>query len=144
MEGALQAIRQAGRFGAGAASRVITLLRRSFGEAKAFSDGEGKRLLAKVHVVLTPGGGGIQDLQQAYASNLKQLMIIPGLVLVIARANTANLPLVREMGRKAEMSLRTALGAKRRRIVQQLLTESVLLAGLSGAVGLAVAYAAAL
>jgi macrolide transport system ATP-binding/permease protein len=50
---------------------------------------------------------------------------------------------VRGMGRKAEMSLRTALGAMRGRIIQQLLTESILLSVLSGAVGLLVAYGGA-
>jgi macrolide transport system ATP-binding/permease protein len=123
--------------------KLSTLVKRSFAETRTFTKGEGKRLLSKVHVVLTPGGGGIQNLQEAYASNLKLLMIISALVLVIACANIANLLLVRGMGRKAEMSLRTALGAKRGRIIQQLLTESVLLAGLSGAVGLVVAYAGA-
>src|SRR5262249_25794720 len=121
--------------------KLSALVRQSFAETPVFSSGRGKELLGKTHVVLTPGGGGIQELRDQYGSNLRLLMIIAGIVLLIACANIANLLLVRGMARKAEMSVRTALGAARTRIVRQLLTESVVLAGLSGLIGLVVAYA---
>jgi predicted permease len=101
----------------------------------------GSTIIPRQHVVLVPGGGGIQNLQQQTGEGIKMMMILSSVVLLIACANIANLMLARSTARRADIALRMALGAGRRRVMSQMLTESVLLSCIGGLAGLAVAYA---
>ena len=100
-------------------------------------------LIPKQTLHLSPGGGGVQQMQDSYKSGLHLLMWISTFVLLIACANLANLMLVRAAARKPQISVRSALGASRTNLARQAFTESVVLAVFGGLAGLVVAYAGA-
>jgi predicted permease len=99
-----------------------------------------KEVLPKQFVKVTPGGAGIAVMKADYEASLRILLGVCGLVLLIACANIANLLLARGSARSTQTAIRLAMGASRRRLVQQWLTESLVLAVIGGIAGVIVSF----
>jgi predicted permease len=101
----------------------------------------GTRLTAesRTEIVLEPGGRGVGVLRGNTRRAISILAAVSGLVLLIACLNLANLLLARYAARQREIATRISIGASRGRLMRQMLVESLVLAAVSGAAGLAVA-----
>ena len=102
-----------------------------------------KRHLPNQVINIVPAGAGVAEMKEEYGRSLQILFAVCGVVLLIACANVANLLLARAVARRAQTAVRLAIGAARRQIIAQALTESILLAVAGGLIGLAVSLGAA-
>ena len=121
-------------------AKLSAVLRQWMSQWPAFTAHGGAATIPRQHVVLSPAGGGIQKLQQQTGKNLRILMLLSCVVLLISCANIGSLLLARSTAQRIDVAVRMSLGAGRRRIVRQILTECLLLSVAGGLAGLGIAW----
>ncbi len=122
-----------------ALATINVVFRRDLGRIAQGRDARESGMLLQHRLFLQPGGKGFSGLQKRFSAPVRVLMAMVSIALLITCANLAGLLVARASARQKEMVIRQSVGAGRARLIQQLLTESALVAAVSTAIGLLIA-----